>query len=202
MRRVSKVRKLNRLPGYDYSQDGFYFMTICVDNYEHHFGHIKNGVMCLNQYGSFVWHQWQWLKKQYPYIKLHSFITMPNHVHGIIEINKKTCRDNPGIVPAAQIVHLANKENPRVNDKDNPRVVPTERSKNNIYMRRHNLLSKTVNAFKTTTSKYIHQNGCQRFKWQRSFYDHIIKNEKTFNSIQNYIINNPVKWNRDRNNIW
>lgn len=68
------------------------------------------------------------------------------------------------------------------------------------YQRRHNLLSKTINAFKTTSSKKIHQNGMNIFKWQRSFHDRIIRDEIELNIIRQYIVDNPKNWKHDRNN--
>lgn len=62
-------------------------------------------------------------------------------------------------------------------------------------------LSQLVGAFKTTSSKLIHENGLEKFAWQRSFYDHIIRNEKSLTQIRNYIRYNPMKWGEDRNNL-
>src|SRR5574344_1605679 len=81
-----KNRKLNRLKNYDYSKFGYYFVTICTKNFVHVFGKIKNGKIILNDYGEIVKNQWQWLEKQYEYIKLDVFIVMPNHIHGILII--------------------------------------------------------------------------------------------------------------------
>lgn len=61
-------------------------------------------------------------------------------------------------------------------------------------------LSELIGAFKTTSSKLIHQNGLTEFSWQRSFYDHIIRNEISLNKIREYIQTNPKMWERDRNN--
>jgi len=61
-------------------------------------------------------------------------------------------------------------------------------------------LSELMGAFKTTSSKLIHRFDCNSFSWQRSFYDHIIRNEISLNKIREYIINNPKNWERDRNN--
>jgi putative transposase len=128
----------------------------------------------LNPYGKIAQKRWLWLAQQYDYVKLDEFIIMPNHMHGIVVIeNDIICRDSR---------------------RDNPRVVPT------IYSRRYNLLSKSVNAFKTTSSKLIHLTGLKVFIWQRSFYDHIIRDEKSLGSTREYIINNPMKWELDRNN--
>lgn len=168
------TRKLNRLKGFNYSQSGYYFITVCTQNRLECFGNIDDGVNILNEFGNIVNNQWLWLSEQYSYIKLDEFIIMPNHVHGIVLIEN----DDHG--------------------RDNPRIVPTTTT--NIYHRRHNLLSKTINAFKTTSSKMLHQNGLNEFKWQRSFYDHIIRNEKSLIHIREYIINNPLNWDLDSEN--
>ena len=55
-----------------------------------------------------------------------------------------------------------------------------------------------MGAYKTTTSKQIHLNGNKTFAWQRSFHDHIIRDEKSFNRISNYISDNPLKWDLDQ----
>lgn len=83
-----KQRKPNRLQGYDYSSDNLYFVTSCVQNMICCFGEISAPRMVLNDYGKIAEKQWHWLGKQYPYVVLHSFVVMPNHIHGIIEINR------------------------------------------------------------------------------------------------------------------
>ncbi len=81
------IRKLNRLKEYDYSQDGFYFITICVKNRKKIFGYVENEKMILNKFGVIVKNQWHWLANRFPYMKLDEFIIMPNHLHGIIIID-------------------------------------------------------------------------------------------------------------------
>ncbi|HEY9219944.1 MAG TPA: transposase [Lutibacter sp.] len=90
-----KKRKRNRMVGYDYSMNNLYFVTICVKNMECCFGEIlsaysesKSKKMYLNEIGEIAKIQWDWLENQYPYIKVHTFIIMPNHIHGIIEIDR------------------------------------------------------------------------------------------------------------------
>ena len=78
-------RKSVRIPGYDYAQDGWYFVTICTHNHNVLLGNVVNGEMVLNEYGQIVSKIWKWLPEQYKYIKLHEWIIMPNHLHGIIE---------------------------------------------------------------------------------------------------------------------
>jgi len=61
-------------------------------------------------------------------------------------------------------------------------------------------LSEIVGAFKTTSSKLIHQNGFMHFQWQKSFYDHVIRDEKSLEKIREYIQNNPLQWELDEEN--
>jgi len=82
-----KHRKPNRLKNFDYSQSGWYYVTICTQNHENHFGKIKNGKMVLNNFGKIVENSWTWLSKQYTYCQLDEFIIMPDHFHGILIID-------------------------------------------------------------------------------------------------------------------
>jgi len=170
---VIKNRKLNRLKTWDYSGCGCCFITICVAERWECFGEIKNNRMILNKYGKIVDRQINWVKNHFGNLRLGKYGVMPNHVHLILKI------DNLG--------------------RDNPRIVPTGLNENYVYSRRHNTLSKIINALKTTSSKSIHLAGLKSFKWQRSFYDHIIKNEKELEKIREYVAKNPKIWCRDRN---
>ena len=82
-------RKPTRLAGFDYSSDRLYFITCCVKHMRHCFGQVVDGRMRLNDYGVIADTQWLWLAEQYPYVRLHAHIIMPNHMHGIIEIDSR-----------------------------------------------------------------------------------------------------------------
>ena len=168
-------RKSLRLKNYDYSQNGFYFITICIQNKECLLGEIIDQKMILNNAGMMIDTIWHEIPKYYEGFKIHEFIVMPNHIHGIIEIS--SCRGGLPCPPTG--FHGMTQGSS-----------PT--------------LSGVVQRFKTlTTNKYI--NGVQhhhwkRFHkqlWQRSYYEHIIRNEKTLEEIQTYIINNPINWDKD-----
>jgi putative transposase len=179
-----KERKPNRLQGYDYSSDNLYFVTSCVQNRVCCFGEIfpDNPVrphspkIILNEYGEIAEKQWHWLAVQYPYVVLHAFVVMPNHIHGIIEINRN-------IVGTGRDLSLQ----PKIKS-----------------------LSELIGAYKTTVSKQIHllertdgsrctdrSRPVRTFAWQRSFYEHIIRDEKSFETISDYILNNPINWEHD-----
>ena len=79
-------RRSIRLKGYDYSQPGLYFITICTQNRSILLGDIENGKMILNDAGMMVHRIWNEITNNFHNIQLQAFIIMPNHIHGIIEI--------------------------------------------------------------------------------------------------------------------
>ena len=89
-----RERKPNRLKDYDYSQDGYYFVTVCAQNREEWFGKVEKGEMILNQYGKIVNPCWDDLPNHYLNCLLDMFVIMPNHVHGIIVINNDETVEN------------------------------------------------------------------------------------------------------------
>ncbi|HRP02760.1 MAG TPA: transposase [Candidatus Kapabacteria bacterium] len=160
-------RKSIRLKGYDYAQAGLYFITICCQNRANLFGHIENGKMILNDAGIMVENEWLKLPERYKNIQLHEYVVMPNHFHAILEINTQ----NENITVGAT-------KNKTVGDM--------------------------VGAFQSiVTVKYIHgvkQNNWERFDgklWQRNYFEHIIRNDKAYQQISEYIINNPQNWDND-----
>lgn len=166
-----KHRKLNRLENYDYSQNGMYFITICTKNREYFFGEIKNGEIILNDTGKIIKKCWLDLPNHYKNCILDEWAIMPNHFHGIIEIRH-------------DIVETGFKP------------VPTE-----LINKTHSL-SEFIRGFKTFSSRRINElNGKNYFQWQRSFYDHIIRNDESLNKIREYIQINPKMWEQDRNNV-
>jgi len=89
-------RRSIRLKGYDYSQAGLYFVTICVQNHRCLFGKIVDGEMVLNEYGKIVEKYWFEITQHYPDCILHEFVIMPNHLHGIIELTKNDVNTTVG----------------------------------------------------------------------------------------------------------
>ncbi len=128
--------------------------------------------MALNNYGKIAEQQWLWLEGQYSYVNLYSFIIMPNHMHGIIEIDKS-----------------------KIIETDSGNKIGQNTPEESIKIKS---ISELIGAYKTTTSKQIHVAGLNEFKWQRSFYDHIIRGANSFEKISNYIENNPSNWLDDR----
>jgi putative transposase len=89
-----KQRKPNRLEDYDYSQDGYYFVTICTKDKEEYFGKVENGKMILNKTGEIARNLWKEIPNHFKYGKLDEFNVMPNHVHGIVIIENNSVLRN------------------------------------------------------------------------------------------------------------
>ncbi len=171
-------RRSIRLKGYDYSQAGLYFITICTQNRLCLFGEIENGGMQINDAGIMIEHQWQELIYRFDNIKLHEFIVMPNHFHGIIEF------------VGVPLVGTQNVEQPSTMGQPQG-IAPT--------------VGDMVGAFKSlTTNEYIRgvkNNDWSRFNkklWQRNYYEHIIRDEKSCYQILEYVQTNPLKWQDDK----
>ena len=102
-------RRSIRLQGYDYSQPGAYFVTICTEGKEHLFGQVVEGEMHRNERGDTVARCWKWLQQRYSHVVLDEWIIMPNHLHGIIVIrdgrggSRTALRDNRGISDLAGV---------------------------------------------------------------------------------------------------
>jgi putative transposase len=175
----NKNRKLNRLKGFDYKSSSLYFITICVQNRICSFGEIVNGEMVYNDIGQIILHQWDWLLKRYDYLLSHAFVLMPNHVHSVIQITSKNVGTG--------------------RDLSNLKNIPNSGTGRDLSLQEQKIksLSEIIGAFKTTTSKKVHEFGLVEFKWQRSFHDHIIRNLESYNTIIHYIKTNPKNWDKD-----
>lgn len=163
-----------RLQHYDYAQNGAYFVTICAQDRACLFGTISDGQMRANDHGRIVNECWNDLPKHYGQVILDEFITMPNHVHGIIILSGEN--ERAGLKPA-----------------------PTTES---TPINKHHGLSEIVRALKTFSARRINQarNTPAIPVWQRNYYEHVIRNEEDLNKVREYIITNPAGWDKDEEN--
>ena len=84
------ARRSIRLPSYDYSRTGAYFVTLCIRGRECLLGEVVNERVELSDMGHFVKEAWEGLTTQYSYVKLDDYVVMPNHLHGVIVISNET----------------------------------------------------------------------------------------------------------------
>ncbi len=182
-------RKRLRLKDYDYSTPGPYFVTVCVNDQfkkTNVFGKISSSKVFLSNIGEIILHCWLDLPNHYN-IQLDHFIIMPDHVHGIIIINKNDSK---------KIAIDSNHDGMVVNGICSERsqtVHYTYYNKKSMCKFKTHGLSEIVRGFKSFSSHRINKsNYKQHFRWQKSFYDHIIRTKQDLFAIRNYIKNNPV----------
>ena len=170
-------RRSIRLRGYDYTQPGAYFVTICAHGHDWLFGKISQTEMILNKFGEIVQEEWFKSSQIRHEIEMDQFVVMPNHIHGIVVITEMD-RDvtGRGARPCA----------------------PT-----GVAVRKPKSLGAFIAGFKSAATKRINEwrNTPDQPVWQRNYYEHIIRNDGSLKRIQEYIITNPMRWQFDRDNL-
>ena len=172
-----RERKLNRLKNYDYSEGGYYFVTVCTKDREEWFGKIESGEMFLSPSGEVARDFWVEIPLHFQHTEIDEFSVMPNHVHGILVIEGN-------MVGNAYM----------------------RSQKGNAFMhflqnRTKMLLSKIIQQYKASVTRKINSLGDGlNFGWQKSFYDHVIRNDRSLDNLRQYITNNPLKWELDIEN--
>jgi REP element-mobilizing transposase RayT len=169
-----------RLKGWDYSSAGYYFITICTKNREPFFGEVKGDEMHLNPMGEIAKIYWLEIPIHFTNTTLDEFIVMPNHVHGIVVIQDAS-------VETQHVASLQQQmQKPHIHREFGP-LQPGS-------------LSTIIRSYKSAVTRWARKNGYDDFSWQSRFYDHIIRDETSLQSICQYICDNPLKWAQDENN--
>lgn len=177
-----KKQKQYRLFGYDYSQNGYYFITIVTKNRVHFFGTIADQKITLSPIGDYLHenirkfhvdenspHPWQhhphYINNSNTIAVITSWAILPNHVHLIVKLINKTpqpCRSVTGLSPLST-----------------------------------GSVSAFINHFKGHIKKWSIQNNYPDFDWQARFHDRVIRNKAEYENIAWYIENNVVNWKED-----
>lgn len=173
-------RKSIRLQGYDYSQAGAYFITVCTHNRVPLFGEIVDGVMVLNSAGQIVEKCWCAIPEHFPQVTLDEFVVMPNHVHGIITVGANNHLPQHYLPLPSDETPIQSNEPPR------PLQHGTSRT-----------IGSMVRGFKIGVTRWFRANTDIHAVWQRNYYEHIIRNEDAYLKIAEYIQTNPQRWETD-----
>lgn len=167
----------NRLKDWNYADFGCYYITLITHGRINYFGKIGNDKMIYNDIGNIVNEE---IIKSFDIrkeLRLKEYVIMPNHIHFLI---------------------ILRKDKVIVYDKNN---VP-------VLFRKPKSISTFVSSFKSSVinkvDDWIDEANIDIPKfdrknplWQRNYYDHIVRDDKEFNNISNYIINNPLNWKED-----
>ncbi|WP_205500301.1 transposase [Rufibacter psychrotolerans] len=162
-------RRSIRLKGYDYGQEGAYFVTLCTKNRAHLFGEVEGGEMKLNQFGMIASQEWAKTPEVRMNVVLDVFIIMPNHLHGILFITESKTEAR--------------------HDDVTPFLSPSQ-TVGAIVRGYKSAVTKQINALLPEAEKMT--------VWQRNYHEHIIRNARAHQYISAYISNNPTRWKADR----
>jgi REP element-mobilizing transposase RayT len=170
-------RRSIRLPDYDYSQPGAYFITIVTYQRECLFGEITDGEMHLSVMGQIAKENWCAIPEHFPYAGWGAYVVMPNHVHGIIIIHENGLATNSS--PAVGASHW-----------DAPTPNGPKRGS----------IGAIIGSYKMSVTRRIQREYNATGIWQRNYYERIIRNDEEHDRICLYIESNVANWARDDEN--
>ena len=185
-----------RHPNWDYGTNGAYFITICTKDRQYFFGECADGKMKLSTLGAIVQGFWYKIPKHFPFIELDEFVVMPNHIHGILILNKNKVNENIiETIGPVEIGHRPVSTDEYVSINNNDKTIGQKRFRN----QGKNTVSSIIGSYKSICTKHIHAAfPLLNFEWQTRFWDNIIRDNEAFDTISRYIINNPLNWEDDK----
>jgi REP element-mobilizing transposase RayT len=170
-------RRSIRLPAYDYTQPGAYFVTVVTHQRQCLFGEIVDGQVLVSSYGEAVGEEWLRSTQIRREMQLDAFVVMPNHIHGIVTIETVGAHGRAPLHRAAP--HRA------------PLPHRSPRSIGSFVAGFKSAVTRRINEMRGTPGLPV---------WQRNYYEHIIRDEEELNRVRQYIIDNPTCWEQDPEN--
>ena len=170
------TRRSTRLPEFDYSRVGMYFVTICAEQRRCIFGQAHGSEIVQSRIGEIVRACWIEIPEHFPNVKVESYVVMPNHLHGILTIDTKlpdaNLRDKPPLTS-------------ELFGRPVPKSIPT-----------------IIRSFKSAASKRARESGLMTAGsiWQRGYFERVLRNTREYVDVTNYILQNPVRWADDEEN--
>jgi putative transposase len=208
-------RRSIRLPGYDYTSAGVYFITLNIhEHWKSLFGDISDGKIILNECGMIVRDEWLKTPEIRPNVDMDEFVVMPNHLHGIIVIRTQSL--SAGIVGNSSVggndsvgVGATRRVAPTKQNAPTEQTKPTIQTiTNSLHVRPNGPAPGSIGAiigqFKSVAAKQIKKITEPHVKsiWQRDYYEHIIRDDHELYKIRRYIVNNPRNWKPDEPEIF
>ena len=171
--------KSSRLPNHNYSSPGLYFITICTLNHNNFFGKIIKSKMELSKMGMITKQCLLNIPKHFSNITLGEYVVMPNHIHLLLELTKSNVnpvetRDRASLQIKYQSYHF-----------------------HRLAIKSNQTIPKIINQFKSSVTRQINPKTVF-FAWQPRYHDIIIKDQKQYFTIKNYIKNNVINWEKDK----
>jgi len=189
-----------RAQWWDYDWNGAYFVTICTQNRAHLFGDIVKARFIASQMGQLVETIWHEIPNHAPFVELGDFMVMPNHIHGILILDKPDGANemggNDGIgTDTVETLHATSLHHHHQQQQQ----PPGKNEQMAAISPKSNSISTIIRSYKSAVTKHANRLGLEN-GWQARFHDHIIRNDAEYQRISDYIVNNPQNWNNDKFN--
>jgi len=203
MTQSPRNRKSPRKKEYDYRLTGSYFITICTHEREFLFGDVVDGTMQRTALGEIAHDCWLTTSDHFPHVEVDCFVVMPNHIHAIIIIYDQQQNSDENKINDADV------RNRHACSLPTPPIQPTTPTrgiyKNGRYIppgAKSGSLGAIIGSYKSAVTKIANRTLADPPSrlWQRFYHDRIIRNEKEFNMIRQYVLSNPARWSEDRFN--
>ena len=182
-------RRSIRLKDYDYSQSGLYFITICTANNRCLFCNAPADTLNHSHVGNIARDCWLEIPIHFKNVKLDEFVVMPNHIHGIIGLTDEEQRRAENFQPLQ-----LHKQNVGV------QYIEPSLSRNRFQHLTPKSIGSIIRSYKAAVTRQCRKDEICEIVWQRNFYERIIRSEKELNCLREYIANNSLNWNIDREN--
>jgi putative transposase len=172
-------RQTPRMKDYDYSDPGYYCITICIKNRRKMLGKIADGKMYPNRVGQAIQHVWGTLPQRFAHVQLDEFMLMPNHIHCIVVLVEPP----PLSVDNAVLA--------RVPQRFHARILAQ------LTKKRYPPLGEVIRTLKAVATYDIHKMGVSAFAWQTRYYESVLRTEEELTIARQYILANPERWMND-----
>ena len=159
-------RRSIRLRGYDYTQEGAYYITLCTQNRARLFGTVRDGRMVLSEAGKIVEREWLRTLLVRPNVDLDAFVVMPDHLHAILLILRQVSGEHPS----------------------EPGVLRSASQSLGAIVRGFKAA--------VTQQLRVARDDQALVVWQRNYYEHIVRGEADLARIRRYIEANPARWSK------
>lgn len=179
-------RRSIRVRGYDYSLPGYYFVTLVAKNRECIFGMVEGNQIRINEIGELVVICWLKISSHFDNTNLDEFVLMPNHLHGIVVIEEPHGRGE-----ASHMIDLETKDQDFGDASPQHPIGTPPGSIGAIIQNFKSISTRKVNSLYFEPGNKI---------WQRNYYERIIRNDRELNTIRQYIRDNPLNWELDKEN--